>query len=101
MVKRTVFFLVFLVYFFRHTSDDKNWPQNGINYLAHLNAKFSTHIKSKKKKREKYLCPTFNEPHDRHCTRGCSANGAEGERKMNISRILEAKFVYTTNVVQV
>ncbi|XP_025420901.1 zinc finger MYM-type protein 1-like [Sipha flava] len=31
---------------FCRTSGDKNWSQNGINDLAHLNNKMSTHIKS-------------------------------------------------------
>lgn len=31
---------------FCRTSGDKNWPLNGINNLAHLNDKISTHIKS-------------------------------------------------------
>ncbi|XP_026818984.1 uncharacterized protein LOC113557616 [Rhopalosiphum maidis] len=31
---------------FCRTSGDKNWSQNGINDLAHLNDKISTHIKS-------------------------------------------------------
>jgi len=31
---------------FCRTSGDKNWSQNGINDLAHLNNKISTHIKS-------------------------------------------------------
>jgi hypothetical protein len=34
------------LYTFCRTSGDKNWSQNGINDLAHLNNKMSTHIKS-------------------------------------------------------
>lgn len=39
----------FPIILFCRTSGEKNWSQNGINDLAHLNTKISTCIKLKKK----------------------------------------------------
>jgi hypothetical protein len=65
MVKLTVYF-VFLVYFFCYTSSDKNWPQNGIIDLAHLNAKFTYAYKIKKKE-ENICAPLSMNPTSSHC----------------------------------